>query len=88
MSSPNFAFKQRIVAKYGSEAEMARCIKWSRQRLNKITNGIKIPDVDEISVMASALGLSISTTAKFFLANQSPNKQQKTRQSGGDGKEA
>lgn len=84
MSSPNFAFKQRIVAKYGSEAEMARRIKWSRQRLNKITNGIKIPDVDEISVMASALGLSISTTAKFFLANQSQNKQQKNPPKGGE----
>ena len=69
MINPNPALKQRIISKYGSEAEMARCIKWPRQRLNKITNGIKVPDVDEISTIASALGLSISATAKFFLAD-------------------
>jgi len=64
---PDVELKNRIRAKYGSESEMARQIGWPRQRLNKITNGIKEPDVAELHVIAVSLGLSISKVATFFL---------------------
>ena len=59
--------KACICKKYGSEAAMARAMDWPRQRLNKITNGIKEPDVSEVNEIAKALECPISTVAAFFL---------------------
>lgn len=59
--------KELINMKCGSEAQLARKIGWKRQRLNKITNGNKVPDVDELSAIANGIGISVSRTAKFFL---------------------
>ena len=59
--------KNCIKSKYGSELAMAKAMNWPRQRLNKITNGKKEPDVSEVAEIASALDLSITVVAEFFL---------------------
>lgn len=64
---PLIELKNQILQKYKSESEMARSMKWPRQKLNKITNGVKVPDVGEISELSQALNISISRVASFFL---------------------
>lgn len=65
-----------IYSKFDSEAEMAAAIGWPRQRLSKITNGIKEPDVNELNALANPLGKSVGDIAQIFLRYKSPNRQQ------------
>lgn len=62
-----------IHSKFDSEAKMADALGWPRQRLNKITNGDKEPDLVEIREMAAVLDESFMTVANIFLAKQSPD---------------
>ena len=64
----NLDLKGRIHSKYNSEAEFAKAIGWSRQRLSKITNGHKIPTLFEVDALATALGCSFMDIANFYLA--------------------
>lgn len=65
-----------IYSKYDSEADMAKKMGWPRQRLSKITNGIKEPDVNELNEIAKPLNLSVGEVAQIFLRHKSPNGQQ------------
>lgn len=65
-----------IYSKFDSESEMANFLGWPRQRLNKITNGIKEPDIKELNQLAEALGKSVGDIAQIFLNRESPNGQQ------------
>ena len=58
---------------YGSETALANAMGWSRQRLNRITNGKKIPDIIEVGELAKALGTSFSLMANIFLPSGSTN---------------
>ena len=60
-------------AGYRSESAMANSLGWPRQRLNKITNGIKEPDLQELDAISQALHRPIGEVARFFLPNESPN---------------
>ncbi len=62
-----------IYSNFNSESEFARVLGWSRQRLNKITNGIKEPNVTELNALAIPLNKSVGEMAKFFLESKSPN---------------
>ena len=62
-----------IHSKFDSEAKMADALGWPRQRLNKIANGDKEPDLNEVREMADVLGESFMTVANIFLVRQSPN---------------
>ena len=64
-----------IFSNYESEAQMAKAIGWSRQRLNKITNGTKEPTLYEVDVIAKAVGEEFMTVAAIFLKKKSPNGQ-------------
>lgn len=64
-----------IYNKFDSESDMARFLGWPRQRLNKITNGMKEPDVKELNEIAEALEKSVGDIAKIFLQHESPNGQ-------------
>lgn len=66
-----------IYSKYNSEAEMAKIMGWTRQKVNKITNGTKEPNVDELNAFAKALDKTVGDVAQIFLRNKSPNEQQK-----------
>lgn len=62
-----------IHSKFESESKMAAEMGWSRQRLNKITNGQRVPDLIEVDDMAKALDSSFSDLAHIFLHWQSTN---------------
>ena len=61
-----------IHSKFDSEAKMADALGWPRQRLNRITNGDREPNLDEVRDMANVLDESFMTVANIFLAKQSP----------------
>ena len=56
-----------IHARYNNEASFADALGWSRQRLNKITNGKKEPDLEEVAAMANGLGEPLEKVANIFL---------------------
>ncbi len=61
---------------YKNESACARAMGWHRQRLNKITTGIKEPDVTELNEIAVALNKTVGEIAEIFLSRKSPNEQQ------------
>lgn len=63
----NKALCNAIKNHYKSEAECARALGWPRQRLNKITSGIKEPDVHEVNELAVGLQKSVGEVCEFFL---------------------
>ncbi len=65
-----------IYGSFDTEADFARSIGWERQRLSKITNGVKIPDVDELNQLARGLNRPIEEIVNIFLSKMSPNDQQ------------
>ena len=58
---------------FSSETEMARVLNWPRQRLNKITNGDKEPDLGEVRDIANVLEEPFDKVAHIFLSRKSPN---------------
>jgi transcriptional regulator with XRE-family HTH domain len=62
-----------IYAKFDNETKAADALGWSRQRLNKITSGKKIPDLDEVNDLARVLDTSFMDVARIFLPSQSTN---------------
>lgn len=62
-----------IHGKYTSEAACAREMGWTRQKLNKLTTGKKIPDIAELKTLSVTLGVSIDLLANIFLSDKSPN---------------
>ena len=68
-----YGLRSLIYAKYDSESKLATELGWPRQRLNKITNGIKEPDIYEVKALADKLGRSVSEMVDIFLDTESPN---------------
>lgn len=66
-----------IYSRYDSESQFAEVIGWTRQRVNKITNGIQIPTVNDINDIANGLDCTINEIAEIFLDIESPNRQPK-----------
>ncbi len=62
-----------IHSKFESETKMAAEMGWSKQRLNKITNGKRVPDLFEVNAMAEALDSSFNDLAQIFLHWESTN---------------
>jgi len=62
-----------IHSRYDNEAQMASALGWPRQRLNKITNGDKEPDLDEVQQIADVLEVPFMSVAQIFLSKWSPN---------------
>ena len=56
-----------IRTKFKSEAECARLIGWPKQRLNKIINATKEPDISEVEAIANAIEQPVSLVADIFL---------------------
>ena len=69
------AFRALIYGAYDSEAEFARAIGMPRQTLNKISNGQKEPNINEINIFAKTLGVDIEKVMQIFLQHKSPNEQ-------------
>ena len=68
-----FELNGLIHSHYSSEAELARTLNWTRQRLNRITNGDKEPDLEEVRDLANALHEPFDKIAHIFLSRKSPN---------------
>lgn len=66
-----------IYRHYNNMAEFARTIGWPKQRLNKITTGKKVPNLEEVEVLAKSLHTPIGEMAQIFLNHRSPDEQQK-----------
>ncbi len=64
-----------IHSKFDTEADLARELGWNRQKLNRITNGTREPDLAEAAALAAALGVSIDRVANIILCYKSPNRQ-------------
>lgn len=67
------ALKGMIHSKFDSEAQVADAMGWSRQKLNKITNGRMEPDLNDVQALAAALGVSFMDVARIFLPTESPD---------------
>lgn len=65
-----------IYGAYDSEAEFAKAVGWQKQKVNKITNGKKEPNLTEINAMANALKVPMDDIAQIFLRYLSPNEPQ------------
>lgn len=70
------AFRGLIYSTFDSESEFARALGWPRQAVNKLSNGIRQPNLEEIDAMAKVLKVSELELMHIFLANSSPNRQQ------------
>ena len=68
-----YKLRSLIYAKNDSESHFAEALGWSRQRLNKITNGNKEPDLDEIKELSDKLEVPIPDMLYLFLNSKSPN---------------
>ena len=62
-----YPVRSLIYAKYDSEAELCRELGWPRQRLNRITNGTKEPDIREVKILAEKLECPFEKLADMFL---------------------
>lgn len=70
------AFRGLIYSKFDSEAEFARAMGWQRQKVSKLSNGTRQPNLEEIDIMAKTLEVTELELFHIFLANKSPNGQQ------------
>ena len=66
------AVRGLIYSKFNSEAEFAHYLGWKKQKLSKITNGQKQPDLQEVSEMSKALGIGMTELTNIFLSQKSP----------------
>ncbi|MBQ9720567.1 MAG: helix-turn-helix transcriptional regulator [Oscillospiraceae bacterium] len=64
-----------IYSKYEKECQLADELGWPRQRLNKIVNGKKEPDLEEVVAIASKLDRPVGEMVNLFLRYKSPNRQ-------------
>lgn len=76
MSKKVFELRGLIYSRYENEAQCAREMGWPRQKLSKITNGTKEPDIKELAALAVALDVSMEKVAQIFLSRRSPTGQQ------------
>lgn len=64
---PNLALKGLIYGKYGKEVTLAKALGWSKQRLNRITTGRSMPNVEELNALAVALDTPVEQLVHIFL---------------------
>ncbi len=76
MAEKVYELRGVIYSQFKNESECARSMGWDRQKLSKITNGNKVPDISELVQLSQTLGLSLDALAKIFLKSKSPNEQQ------------
>jgi len=55
-----------ILTRYDSESALARSLGWTRQRLNRMTQGHKKPNLSEAKAICEKLDVSMDELAVFF----------------------
>ena len=69
----NMELNGLIHSHYDSESQFATAMGWSRQRLNRITNGKKVPDLFDLRDMSIALPCDLMVLVNIFLPKKSTN---------------
>lgn len=77
MAEKVYELRGAIYSQFKSEAACAEEMGWPRQKLSKITNGYKEPDIEEVVQLANTLGYTIEGMINIFLRRKSPNEQRK-----------
>lgn len=67
MERKNMKLRGLIYSKYLNESDFARNLGWSKQQLNRITTGRKLPDLMEVKTLANALNVTIQDLFDIFL---------------------
>lgn len=65
--------RSMVYAKYESQAEFARQLKWHVNKVNNMLNGKYVPDVDEAAEISRLLGMSDNENLDIFLHKISPS---------------
>lgn len=73
MAQKNKQFRALIYANYDTEAQLADDLGWPRQKLNRMTNGMAMPNISELNDLAQKLNVDIGQIARIFLHNKSQN---------------
>lgn len=60
-------FHSIVASLYDSEALLARDLGWTRQRLNKISNGVKQPNLQEVDTLSAVLHVEPGELIAIFL---------------------
>lgn len=63
----NFTVKGLIYSKFGKESALADHLGWPRQRLNKITTGRRLPNIEELNAISLALDEPVDKMLHIFL---------------------
>ena len=69
----NLKLRGLIYSQYRNESDFARSVGWSRQKINKLTNGIQQPTIDDLVVLSNSLNTSLDDIVNIFLKQKSPN---------------
>ncbi len=77
MSMPVNELRSMISTRFQSEAEFARAMGWSKQKMNKITTGKQLPDISELNKMSEMLDVGAPVLLRVFLPKQE-SKQKET----------
>lgn len=59
--------KTLILNQYGTESALARELGWTRQRLNRITTGRTMPDIEELNALSCSLHKPVGELILIFL---------------------
>ena len=78
MSKKVLEIRGLIHSKFDSESAFAEYLGWSRQQLNKITTGKRMPSLQETFVLSKALDVNFEEMAQIFLKFWSSKEQQNT----------
>ena len=73
MAKRVLGLRSLIYGKFETEAAFAERLGWTRQRLSKMTNGKKVPNIYEAKELADALGEDIEKIADCFICMASDN---------------
>ena len=76
MENCNNELSRIIHGKYRSEAEFARAMGWSRQKMNKITTGKQLPDIQELNQMAEMLDVGAAELLEVLLPEREPKRKE------------
>lgn len=65
--------KALILKGYPTESALARKLGWTRQRLNKLTTGDRLPTIEEVNDISMVTGVSVKRLIQIFLHHKLPN---------------
>ena len=67
MANKILGLSSLIHGQFNSQADFARRIGWSKQKVNKIVNGHMKPSISDVQTIAEGLDVPVMMVMKFFL---------------------